>query len=152
MPEHDLSRHLAAIARDIQSGHDVEQAANEIAAAAAEMVGTGTAAGITLVHRGRNVSTASATSDLVRDGDRLQYELRQGPCLDAAWEEEQVYSGDLANDERWPQWGPRVVRDLGVRSMLCTQLFTNESQLGALNIYAEEPSPSTPRTRRPRCC
>jgi GAF domain-containing protein len=76
---------------------------------------------------------------VAREGDRLQYELGQGPCLDAAWAQEQVWVSDLETDERWPAWGPRVVKELGVRSMLCTQLFTNKDQLGALNVYAQIP-------------
>ena len=31
-----------------------------------------------------------------------------------------------------------MVEDFGIKSMLCTQLFTNEKQLGALNIYSTE--------------
>jgi GAF domain-containing protein len=132
-----LGDRLARIARDVQSGDDVAQAADEICVAATELLTNAAGAGVTLVHRRRQVTTAAATAELVREGDRLQYELEEGPCLDAAWEEEQVYAGDLAHEDRWPTWAPRVAEDLGVRSMLCTQLFTNEDQLGALNIYSE---------------
>jgi GAF domain-containing protein len=135
MVEERLSRRLAGIAREIQSRESVGEAAYEISVAAHEMLSHSTGAGITLVRRNHDVHTAAATSDVVREGDRLQYELRQGPCLDAAWEQDQVYSGDLESDDRWPDWGPQVASALGVRSMLCTQLFTNEDQLGALNVY-----------------
>jgi hypothetical protein len=33
-----------------------------------------------------------------------------------------------------------VVHELGIRSMLCFQLFTDEDSLGALNLYAESPN------------
>lgn len=136
MDEEKLSSRLAEIARDIQSKESVSQASEEIVGAAKDLLADGTEAGITLVHRHRRLDTPAATSDLVRRGDELQYELREGPCLDAAWEQDQVYSGDLGRDGRWPRWGPRIAESLGVHSMLCTQLFTNENQMGALNIYS----------------
>ena len=137
MPDDKLARHLADMARDIQSQADVSAATDRIVEAAAALIGgDGSAAGITLVHRQRRVETPAATSDAVRRGDTLQYELGEGPCLDAAWVQELVYSNDLPGDHRWPKWGPQVAEELGVRSMLCTQLFTNENQLGALNVYS----------------
>lgn len=138
MVEPRLSQRLAEIAREIQSAESVRHAAEEIVAAAVDLLPQASSAGITLVRRGQ-LESAAASSEMAREGDRLQYELGQGPCLDAAWEQEQVRADDLDADERWPAWGPRVVKDLGVRSMLCTQLFTNEDQLGALNVYADSP-------------
>lgn len=138
MPEPGLSQRLAEIAREIQSAESVRDAAEEIVAAAVDLLPQASAAGITLVRR-REVESAAVSGEVAREGDRLQYELGQGPCLDAAWSQQQVWVGDLATDERWPDWGPRVVKELGVRSMLCTQLFTNNDQLGALNIYAQIP-------------
>jgi len=34
--------------------------------------------------------------------------------------------------------GPRIAGVLGVRSMLCLQLFTHENKLGALNLYSRQ--------------
>jgi GAF domain-containing protein len=75
---------------------------------------------------------------VVRRGDELQAELGEGPCLDAIWEQEQVLAGDLARDDRWPRWAPKMVKDFGVKSMLSTRLFTNQKQLGALNMYSTD--------------
>lgn len=137
--EESLSQRLAQIAREVGSRDDVGQASDQIAAAATELLAGAAGAGVTLVYRRRQVETSAATADLVRIGDQLQYELGEGPCLDAAWEHEQVYARDLVDDDRWPRWGRRVVDELGVRSMLCTQLFTDAERLGALNVYAEKP-------------
>ena len=79
-----------------------------------------------------------ATDDLVRDDDDLQAQLQQGPCLDAIWEHEQVHSGDIAAEARWPDWGRQMREKYGVQSMLCTRMFTNETTVGALNLYATE--------------
>jgi len=135
----ELNGRLADVARDVRSRADTPQAADEVVAAALDVVGRATGAGVTLTRPGRRLETVAASSALVRRGDALQYELGEGPCLDATWSEEQVYTGELADDGRWPAWAPRVAAELGIHSMLCTQLFTNEDQLGALNVYAAEP-------------
>jgi GAF domain-containing protein len=96
-------------------------------------------AAVSLVHRSKRIDTPAFTSEVCRRGDLLQYQLQQGPCLDAIWHHETVHCPDLVHESRWPQWAPRVVRDLGIRSMLCFQLFTDEDSLGALNLYAETP-------------
>jgi transcriptional regulator with GAF, ATPase, and Fis domain len=138
MAETSMTQRMASLARGLQSEHDVAHTAKVVCEAAEAWVGDHVLAGVTLVHRHRKVETAAATSDLVRRGDELQYELREGPCLDAAWENEQIYSRDLCDEGRWPTWGPRVVHELGFRSMFCIRLFTNEDTLGALNLYARE--------------
>jgi GAF domain-containing protein len=58
--------------------------------------------------------------------------------MDAVWEHEVISSPDLATEARWPTWGPRVVSELGVRSMLCIQLFTSNDHVGALNLYSRQ--------------
>ena len=113
MVEETLSSRLAHIARDFASTEDAHAVSQEIAAAAVDLLDPVSSAGITLVHARRRVETAAASDDLVVRGDHLQYELEEGPCLDAAWEEEQVYAGDLATDDRWPVWAPKVAEELG---------------------------------------
>ena len=97
-------------------------------------------AAVSLVYRSKRIDTPAFTSEVGLRGDLLQYELQQGPCLDAIWHQETVHCPDLMHESRWPVWAPRVVRDLGVRSMMCFQLFTDEQSLGALNLYAESPN------------
>jgi len=135
--DHDISDHLASIARQIQSEGDVTKAGDRIVEVTAELF-DGAEVAISIAHRKHRVENGGATSESARRGDELQTELGEGPCLDAAWDHELVCTGDLARDDRWPRWGPRMAEQFGIRSMLCTQLFTNEDQLGALNIYSTQ--------------
>jgi GAF domain-containing protein len=93
-------------------------------------------AGVTLVHRSGRLDTPAASGDVVVAIDALQIEMDEGPCLHAIREHQTVYSPDLGADQRWTEWGPRVVDEFGIRSMLCFQLFTNEDNVGALNLYS----------------
>jgi GAF domain-containing protein len=94
-------------------------------------------AGISLVVGGRRIETPAATSNVAQRGDELQYELGEGPCLDSIASHETVSSPDLLKETRWPTWAPQVAQELGVRSMLCFQLFTTARSLGALNLYSD---------------
>jgi GAF domain-containing protein len=114
--------------------HTLEQAVS----VAVRLIRGCDAAGVTLVRHGQPPETPVCTADFVARGDALQYELGEGPCLDAVWEHEIVISTDLANEDRWTTWGPRVVEELGVRSMMCIQLFVEDEILGALNLYSRQ--------------
>jgi transcriptional regulator with GAF, ATPase, and Fis domain len=132
----DLSERIAAAARTLSSERDVQHTLAASVGLATELIEGCDEAGVSIVHRHRAIETPAATSELVERGDKLQYEFQEGPCLDAIWDQETVNSPDLASEMRWPVWGPRVVDELGVRSMLCFRLFTAADTLGALNLYS----------------
>src|SRR6476661_4081566 len=48
-------------------------------------------------------------------------------------------SGELNNDDRWLQFGPRA-SGLGVHSALSLPLVVSTGILGAMNIYAHDPN------------
>lgn len=75
----------------------------------------------------------------------MQYRTRQGPCVDAIAEHEIYRTGDLADEDRWPDFTPAAVR-AGVRSMLSYRLFVTENTLGALNIYSSKVSAFSAQT------
>ena len=131
-----LSERLVELARVLQDEPHFKPTAERVVAEVVEWTGPDTEAGISLVRRGERVETVAPTSEVVVRGDALQYEMEEGPCLSAIWDEPQVYAGDLAIDQRWPRWAPKVAHELGVRSMLCSRLFTNADTLGALNVYS----------------
>lgn len=93
-------------------------------------------AGVMMVNHGAP-TTKAATSDLVRECDRLQYDLDEGPCLDTVLLQTTVVSHDLAADRRWLRWGPAVATRYGVNSTLSLLLYTTRDDFGALNLYSE---------------
>lgn len=88
---------------------------------------------------GRNGSfrTIASTGPAAVAVDEIQYELGNGPCVDAILEETVFRTGDLGNDTRWPETGRRAVETSGVHSMLSLRLFLeNEDLIAGLNIYS----------------
>ena len=134
-----LAERMAAAARELLSEPD-EQGTMDAAVhlAVAELSGCD-AAGISLVHRSGTIETPAFTDEMVLIGDHLQYDFREGPCIDSIQKESTVHSPELAEDSRWPAWGPAVVKETEARSMLSFQLFTNADTVGALNLYSRSP-------------
>jgi hypothetical protein len=94
-------------------------------------------AGITRVTATRT-ETVAPTSELVKLVDQIQYDLRNGPCVDAVLKEQVFETNDLATDPRWPAFGRRAAQEHGVRSMLSFRMYlgnTNELRAG-LNLYS----------------
>lgn len=130
-----LSRLIASVARSLQHQDGSQPTMDKVVEFGVEMVDDAEHAGILLLRQGR-VESPAASDDVVRRVDELQYEHRQGPCVDAILEEEIVHSSNIAADGRWPNWGPRATEETGIRSMLCFRLFTVEDTVGALNLYS----------------
>lgn len=131
-----LSERMASAARELQRPEDLTGTYREAADLARSNVDGCDAAGLSIVRRRETVETLAASGAMAAEGDRLQYDTGEGPCLSAIWEQTTVYSPDLGSDERWPTWGARVVEETGARSVLSFQLFTHEDTLGALNLYS----------------
>ena len=104
--------------------------------AMAEASGPCAAASITM-RTGKTVESVAYSSDLILKADQLQYELEQGPCLDAVWADGVFIVEDMAADGRWPRWAPAAA-GLGVGSSLSVHLFT-DTALGSLNLYSLHP-------------
>ncbi len=61
--------------------------------------------GVTVVRGDGTLATAAATGPLVREMDTLQYEVDQGPCLDAMRRRALVLAEDLpAQAHNWPRY------------------------------------------------
>ncbi len=134
-----LAERMTAAARELQ--HETEpQAILDLAARlAVQNVQGCDAAGITLVRKGRISETPAYTSEAVKRSDDLQQELDEGPNLEVIREHDLTQSPNLAEDHRWPTWGPLAVAELGLNSTLCLRLFTVEDLVGALNLYSSRP-------------
>lgn len=125
---------LASLAESLAGVEGVMETTDQIVSFAVEAIDT-SYGGITLVKSGgRSFSTVGATHPSVAEADRMQYELQQGPSVDAAVDSKIVVSDHLATDERWPEWGPRASQ-FGFNSVLSAELHARGRRIGALNLY-----------------
>ncbi|ELP69306.1 GAF and ANTAR domain-containing protein [Streptomyces turgidiscabies] len=140
-----FAQEMASMARDLLAQDSVEATLQRITTSATELMEDCDAAGI-LMLRGRKVESLAPTEQLVIDSDRLQERLGEGPCFDAARTSlgERVFRmADVTADQpRWPAYGPQA-KALGVGSMMGFLLFTEDEDLGALNLYSRTPGAFT---------
>jgi GAF domain-containing protein len=124
---------FARLAIELSKATTVDQSANQIVAFGMKMLGT-QFAGITLLRGQGRFDSIGESDPLIRAADRLQYDLGEGPCIEAATTTRTMLSADLATDPRWPRWGPAAV-ELGFRSILSAELHTGGDRIGAINFY-----------------
>ncbi|MFC5219595.1 MULTISPECIES: GAF and ANTAR domain-containing protein [Streptomyces] len=140
-----FAQQMASMARDLLAQDSVAATLERITASATELVEGCDAAGILVLHDSK-VETLAPTHQLVIDSDQLQQRLGEGPCFDAAHtaEGERVFRiADLTGlQQRWPAYAPQA-HALGVGSMMGFLLFTDDEDLGALNLYSREPGAFT---------
>lgn len=124
------------LSKDLQSQPSLDSALELITTRGMRAVPGAEDAAVSKARNGR-FETVGATSDLPLRVDRIQYELGSGPCVDAMLDDTVFRTGDLLNDERWPEFGRRASAETGVRSMLSLRLFHEDDDLIAgLNFYA----------------
>jgi GAF domain-containing protein len=85
----------------------------------------------------RSFNPTVATDVFAAELDALQRRSGQGPGLAAMAGAATFYAEDLADDDRWPLFGPEAAAR-GVRSLLSLPLV-GENPVGALNLYAQYP-------------
>jgi transcriptional regulator with GAF, ATPase, and Fis domain len=139
------AQQMASLARDLLAQASVDATLERITGSAIELVEGCDAAGILVLHD-KKVQTLAPTGKLVVDSDRLQEQLGEGPCFDAARtkEGERVFRiPDFTREQpRWPGFAPEALR-LGVGSMMGFLLYTEDEELGALNIHSRRPGAFT---------
>ena len=107
-----------------------------IASTAVTMLSPARYAALTVLSRGELIPRAS-TGEPPLLLDRLQQQLGDGPCIDAAKHQSVSRIEDTREDLRWPEFCAEAAR-LNVRSMLCAPLWIDEHGLGALSLYADQ--------------
>lgn len=137
MRAQDPGDRFAAIARELQHQSSETATLDRIGTLALETIQGCDHAGITVLGPRERIATVTATDDVVSAADVQQYDLGEGPLLDVLAQQDAVISKDLANDDRWPRWAKWVHDNLGVKSMLCFQLFTTGRSYGALDMYSD---------------
>lgn len=115
--EPDFEERLARIARDLVNEPDLEHTLQRVADAAAASLNGRVWASVSLVQARREVETPASTDDRATRADQLQYEMQDGPCLDAIREQETFQVDDMTTDQRYSRWTTAVAGETGIRAV-----------------------------------
>ena len=130
-----LAARFAAVSGELLSESSEDLTFQAVVDRAVEMVPGCDRAAITLRRRRGRVETVAATDERMGRIETMQYDVGEGPCLDAAFDHGNVIVPDVAAEDRWPAWSEQA-RALGLGSMMAIRLHTGEETLGALNLVA----------------
>jgi transcriptional regulator with GAF, ATPase, and Fis domain len=128
---------LGELARSLHEQGNVEETLHGIVAAAVGTVPGAEHAGLSVIEGRRAIRTRAGTADVVYKVDEVQYDTGEGPCLDALYQQHTVRLSDMTAETRWPRFTGQVA-ELGIGSMLSFQLYIEQDNLGALNLYAHD--------------
>ena len=138
--EHPRLRAAAAIAQaveEINESRTLQETLDAIVHATTASIPDFEHVSISLRHRGGTIETVAGSDQLVWELDSLQYDLSEGPCVDAIEHEPVVIVEHARREQRWPHYMPTAV-EKGVRSQVGVQLFTQGKHVGGLNLYSTE--------------
>jgi GAF domain-containing protein len=130
----EISRRLSAALTPA----DLDATLANITAAAVEVLPEVKFASITVLHADGRLETFAPTAEVILEVDAAQYELREGPCYEAAVDTSHLEAPYLAQDTRFPRYAPVAV-SFGIQAQAGIRLFDAPSSQGALNLYAETP-------------
>jgi transcriptional regulator with GAF, ATPase, and Fis domain len=125
---------FARISTELLSEPRFDPTAQRVVDLAAETIAGCDYAGIS-IRRGNVVETPASTDVVVDQLDQAQYDLQEGPCLDAIWVDDTYRVRDMAHEGRWPNWAPKAAA-AGIGSTLSVRLATDKNLVGGLNLYS----------------
>ena len=135
----ELSAVFARMSGLLLSQETVATALGLVTSLAKDTIPGSVGSGVTLTDQRGRRTTAGASDDIVEKADNLQYELDEGPCLDAWVHRTVIRVDDTATDQRWPRWCA-AAHGLGMRSALSAPLAAADTALGAMKVYGAQPA------------
>jgi GAF domain-containing protein len=116
----------------------LEELLTHVLELSARALSSSVAASVTVVGDDGGYTTVAASDDDAVTVDQLQYELHEGPCIDALETGSENLLADLhAPGGRWPRFQD-AARSVGFGSVLAVPLRAGEATVGALNLFAAE--------------
>lgn len=128
---------LASAMHSIDSRPTVQETLDAIVYAARDTVPGFNHVGISVVRRDGTVETRAATDEYVVENDALQYELGEGPCMQAMAGSGIVLVEHAAYEQRWPAYMARALRT-GLKAQMGLQLYNHQGTVGGLNLYSTD--------------
>jgi GAF domain-containing protein len=136
--QNELGDALQGLAGILVSDEDVESTIDRITHLAVACVDGADYCGVSLVTKGKDITTVGATDPIAAEVDRLQYEAGEGPCLSSIADKATFKLDDIGSDRQWPTFSGAAV-DKGVNSLLAFVMQISDESLAALNLFARKP-------------
>jgi hypothetical protein len=148
MDRQNLITVMTDVADSLRLPIDLDATLDRITRSAADTIPGIDHASLSVTSKDGQIQTLAPTDQVAVHADELQYELRQGPCYQAATSDPVVQVNELATDARWPEYGPEAAARFGIGAQLAFQFVAEPHARGALNLYANKPHQIDAETRQ----
>jgi diguanylate cyclase (GGDEF)-like protein len=135
--EGKLSSVLSEFARTLGTDFPIQRILDHLVERIVEVLPI-SAAGVTLISAGRTPRYIAASDASALRYEKLQTEVRQGPCLTAYDTGEAVAVPDLVVDEQFPRFAPPAI-EAGLAAVFTFPLRHGDGRLGALDLFRNTP-------------
>lgn len=140
--EHDfdsiLRQTMAELTEQFAHPLAIDTAVRHVTMAAMDLIPAVAAADVLHIASKDDFYSLGATSELAEKVSRIQQEVGEGPCLEAASNDCIARSADLRREPRWPAFSDAAVA-MGIASVMSFQLYTHDKRRAALNLYGTRP-------------
>lgn len=137
MEESKLSAVLSEFARTMLTDFPIQGILDRLVESIVGVLSI-SSAGVTLISPGEAPHYIAASDDSALRYEKLQTDVRQGPCLAAYESGEAVAVPDLRTDHRFPLFTPAALA-AGLAAVFTFPLRHGDGRLGALDLYRETP-------------
>lgn len=131
-----VSAVLRRFAGTLVGEYDLDEVLSALGGDVAEVLGCA-GAGAMLGDADGNLHFVSTSDPVLERLEKLQIAWGEGPCLTAYHTGEVVIAPDLADDPRFPAFGPQAVEE-GMRAVYSFPMHLQGTTIGALNLYTDE--------------
>ncbi len=138
----DLSDVLSEFARTMVTDFPVQGILDRLVKRIVDVLPV-TGAGVTLISADLVPRYVAASNESALRFEELQGELGEGPCLAAYHTGEAISVPDLSAIEWFPAFSSRAL-DAGLAAVFSFPLHHADLQLGALDLYRDQPGPLSP--------
>ncbi|GAA3730796.1 GAF and ANTAR domain-containing protein [Salinactinospora qingdaonensis] len=135
----DIITALSELTQVLAIEESMEESLQRILVLAMRLIPGCHAASITVLDDSGMPKTIVATDDDTFRLDQGQYQLDDGPCLDAARRHTINRCDVEAAEQVWPRF-TEIAKSMGLRSYLSAGLVVEGHPLGALNLSSREPA------------
>lgn len=136
VPPRRLAAMLTAVGGSIRDDDHLADVLRRSAQIAHEAIYGASSCGISILFGGMTY-TAVHTDDVTLDVDQHQYDVGDGPCIEAARSGLIVRVDVEDATQRWPEF-VRLAKSEGVRSFLAAPLRAADTKLGSFNLYGAQ--------------
>jgi diguanylate cyclase (GGDEF)-like protein len=137
--DYDLSGVLTEFAMTLVTDYSTTRILDHLVTRIVEVLPV-SSAGVTLMEPGKEPRYVAASDADAMVFEQLQTDLSEGPCVESYRSGRPVTVPDLADDHRFPVFGPAAVT-AGLVAVFAFPLHHGERRFGALDLYRSSPGP-----------